>query len=275
MSVGNADVKESGLPPHHDAHYGVAEQHDLHSVSVVRQRAKVALQDRRATPNHVQHVVSFARQELFDRVPAFQRHLYEADFRSADEAFQNARVEATSKKRTKHYAKRTKYVRPLQLEPDLSNASYVQQQRALSGFAAIMRNGLYSGRVVQAGTASGALTAVGTTVALDQGVNPAKLQGTEKFTPRLSDVIADWRKDECRVIHIRRHTSNRNALLSAFWEDGVRSDVTDDDIRRHIKADDVTLRHKEVRGIKADDVDTHSLCSGGTNTLHMAGYSNR
>ena len=136
---------------------------------------------------------------MLDRVPAFQRHLYEADFHSADEAFRNARVEETASKRAKHYAKWTEYVRPLRLEPDLSNADYIQQQRALSGFAARVRNGLYSGRVVQAGSASGALTAVGTTIALDRGVNPTKLQGTEKFTPRLGQVIAGWRKGDSSV----------------------------------------------------------------------------
>ena len=55
----------------------------------------------------------------------------------------------------------------------------------------------------------------------------------------------------------------------------MRSDVTDDDMRRHIKVAAVTLRYKEVRGIKADDVDTHSLRSDGANVLHMAGYFDR
>ena len=44
-------------------------------------------------------------------------------------------------------------------------------------------------------------------------------------------------------------------------------------MRRHIKVAAVTLRHEEVQGIKVDDIDTHSLSSGGANVLHMAGYS--
>ena len=92
-------------------------------------------------------------------------------------------MSATTKKKEKHFAKWTEYVRPLCLKPDLSNADYVQGQRALSGFAARDRNGLYSGQKVQAGTASGALSSVGTQIALDTGKNPTKLKGTQKFTP--------------------------------------------------------------------------------------------
>ena len=106
---------------------------------------------------------------------------------------------ATTKNREKHYAAWSKYVRPLRLEPDLSNADHVEAQRALSGFAARVRNGLFSGRQVQAGTASGALTSVGTTIALDRGVNPTKLEGTEKFTPRLGQMIEGWRKSDLGV----------------------------------------------------------------------------
>ena len=78
-----------------------------------------------------------------------------------------------------------------------------------------------------------------------------------------------------RAIHIRRHTSSREAFLSAYWEDGAWGDITDDDMRRHIKAAAKTLRYEEVRGIREEDVDTHSLRSGGANALHMAGYSDR
>jgi hypothetical protein len=109
-------------------------------------------------------------------------------------------VAETTKNREKHYANWSFYVRPLHLEPDLSNASFVEQQRALSGFAARVRAGHYGrGGQVQAGTASGALTAVGTTIGLGCGANPTKLQGTDKFTPRLSQVVAGWRKRDSPV----------------------------------------------------------------------------
>ena len=107
---------------------------------------------------------------------------------------------ATTQNRQKHYANWVNYVRPLQLEPDLSNAGYVEQQRALSGFAARVRFGGYgTGGKVQAGTASSALTAVGTTISLVRGANPTKLQGTEKFTPRLGQMVAGWRKSDSPV----------------------------------------------------------------------------
>ena len=92
----------------------------------------------------------------------------------------------TTKTWQKHYSNWVSYVRPLRLEPDLSNAGYVKQQRAFPGFAARVRFGGYGiGGQVQAGTTYSALTAVGTTISLVRGTNPTKLQGTEKFTPCL------------------------------------------------------------------------------------------
>ena len=76
-----------------------------------------------------------------------------------------------------------------------------------------------------------------------------------------------------RVCYIRRHTSDRDTLLSAHWHEGARCDVTDGDIRESIKAAAATLRCPETRGIEIDDVDTHSLRGGGANALHMAGYT--
>ena len=104
---------------------------------------------------------------------------------------------ATTTAREKYYANWVYYVEPLRLEPDLSNADYIWGQRALAGFAARTRSGFYGhGRQVQAGTASAALTAVGTTIAMDIGENPTKLQGTEKFTPRLGQIVAGWRRHD-------------------------------------------------------------------------------
>ena len=76
-----------------------------------------------------------------------------------------------------------------------------------------------------------------------------------------------------RVCYIRRHTSDQDTLLSAYWHEGARCDVTDGDIRESIKAAAATLRYPETRGIEIDDVDTHSLRGGGANALHMAGYT--
>ena len=37
-----------------------------------------------------------------------------------------------------------------------------------------------------------------------------------------------------RVCHTRRHTADRDTLLSAYWHEGVRCDVTDGDMRESI-----------------------------------------
>ena len=118
---------------------------------------------------------------MLDCVPPFFRHLYEADFRSADEAIRAGRVAAATKKREKCFDDSQIYVRPLQLElePDLSNASHAFAQRALS-----------------ADTTSGAISAVGTTIALARGTNPTKLEGTVKFMPRIRQMLDGWRKTD-------------------------------------------------------------------------------
>ena len=78
-----------------------------------------------------------------------------------------------------------------------------------------------------------------------------------------------------RVIHIRKNASNRNTLLSAYWEGGIRMDVNDDDVRAHLKAAATVLDYEEDRGISPNEIDTHSLRSGGANALHLAGYTDR
>ena len=333
---------------------------------------------------------------MLDYVPPFFRHLYEADFRSADEAIRAGRVAAATKKREKCFDDSQIYVRPLQLElePDLSNASHAFAQRALS-----------------ADTTSGAISAVGTTIALARGTNPTKLEGTDKFAPRIGQMLDGWRKTDkptekklpvevdvpnhvatlggaadatplaqavgdlvlvafyfllrvgeytCRgngaakdadkqteqfkvsdvrffaknrttgalqqlppwarpvellaathatlrlgnqkngwknvcvhqeanghehlctvkalarrIIHIMSHVTDRDCLLSAYWEGGERMDVAGDDISKAVKKAAEELCYPEDRNIEVDQVDTHSLRMGGANALSLAGYSDR
>ena len=49
---------------------------------------------------------------------------------------------------------------------------------------------------VRAGTVSGALTAVGQTIALVHERNPTKSATSEKFAPRLQQMLDGWRKDD-------------------------------------------------------------------------------
>ena len=76
-----------------------------------------------------------------------------------------------------------------------------------------------------------------------------------------------------RYCHIRRHTSDMDTFLSAYWIDGQRMDVTDEDIRAGVKMAAAVLRYPEMRGIPVERVDTHSLRSGGANALSLAGYT--
>ena len=62
--------------------------------------------------------------------------------------------------------------------------------------------------------------------------------------------------------------------IHAYWdEEGRWRDVTDNDIRKALKAAATELEYLETRGIPIDRVDTHSLWGGGANALSLNGYS--
>ena len=103
----------------------------------------------------------------------------------------------STKKREKCFDNWQTCVRPLQLELDLSNASHAFAKRALSGFAASVRSGAYDRqREVRADTTSGAISAIGTTIALARGTNPTKLEGMDKSAPRISQMLDGWCKTD-------------------------------------------------------------------------------
>jgi hypothetical protein len=76
-----------------------------------------------------------------------------------------------------------------------------------------------------------------------------------------------------RVIHIRKNGGDPKTLLSAFYLDGIRYDVTGEDISKGLKMSATLLHYPTTRGIPIDCIDTHSLRSGGANTLALSGYS--
>lgn len=78
-----------------------------------------------------------------------------------------------------------------------------------------------------------------------------------------------------RVAHIRGHTVQLDTFLSAFYINGQRFDVTDNDIRTSIKRAAELLNYPQARGIPIARIDTHSLRSGGANALSLSGYSDR
>ena len=70
------------------------------------------------------------------------------------------------------------FVRPLGVETWLQDTTYQQRVWCLTGFAACVLSGCYGqGKQVSISTVSGALSAVGTTVALAYEGNPTKDQG--------------------------------------------------------------------------------------------------
>jgi hypothetical protein len=77
----------------------------------------------------------------------------------------------------------------------------------------------------------------------------------------------------CRVIHIRENKGDHKTLLSAFYSDGARYDVTGEDISKGLKMAATLLHYPTMRGIPIECIDTHSLRSGGANALALSGYS--
>ena len=79
-----------------------------------------------------------------------------------------------------------------------------------------------------------------------------------------------------RYVHVRRHVAGKKGwttFLSAVFEDGIRQDITDKDIRDGLKWAAECLDYPGRLGIPVDRIDTHSLRMGGANALALAGYS--
>jgi hypothetical protein len=70
-----------------------------------------------------------------------------------------------------------------------------------------------------------------------------------------------------QVVHLHKNGGGTKALLSAFYVDGTSYDVTREDISKGLKMAATLLHYPTLRGILIERIDTHSLCSGGANTL--------
>ena len=82
------------------------------------------------------------------------------------------------------------FVRPLEVEPWIQDATYQQQIWCLTGFTDCKRSGCYGkGKKLAIGTVSGELLAVGKTVAFDYEGNPIKAQGNKALVTRLSQTM--------------------------------------------------------------------------------------
>ncbi len=78
-----------------------------------------------------------------------------------------------------------------------------------------------------------------------------------------------------RVAHIRQHAPHPDTLLSAFFVETRRFDVTDNDMRISIKCAATLLQYPMNKMIPIERIDTHSFRSGGANALSLSGYSDR
>ena len=77
-----------------------------------------------------------------------------------------------------------------------------------------------------------------------------------------------------RVCYIRR-IGNQKTYLSAYWTEGKRMDVNDEDMRVNLKCAATALDYHGRKGIPIGLIDTHSLRIGGANALSLSGYSDR
>lgn len=80
-----------------------------------------------------------------------------------------------------------------------------------------------------------------------------------------------------RYTHIRQHTENQHStfLSTYYMESNTRYDISDRQIRSALKLAAIALDYPSRKGIPIDQVDTHSLRSGGANALALNGYSDR
>ena len=68
---------------------------------------------------------------------------------------------------------------------------------------------------------------------------------------------------------------NKKTYLSAYWMEGKTKDLNADNMSAALKFATTALNYPPLKGIPIDRVETHSLRSGGANTLSIAGYSDR
>jgi hypothetical protein len=186
----------------------------------------MALSHRYSIAHIVQFDVPFTKPGLLDRLPPFLRNSYESDFYSADEGFYRGRMEETTKKRKTHWKRWVSYVLPLGVDPYLQQTPYKHRVRALSGFAARVRSGIYGrGQQIRVGSVGSAITAIGTTISLAYGTNPTKIDNSDKLLPQLAQMFAGWRKVDPPTIKKLPIAIDIPELLSAVGQEADANEL--------------------------------------------------
>jgi len=116
-----------------------------------------------------------------DSLPPELQDSYARDFRLADEAFHAGRLAATSIARETRWRHWYSYLTAtMGFDPYLQSTTFEQRIRSFTEFAQRIRTGYYGrGRQVQAATVTSAITAVGQTISMAVGNNPAKILGSD------------------------------------------------------------------------------------------------
>jgi hypothetical protein len=97
--------------------------------------------------------------------------------------------------RAMHWKNWCTYVKHLSVDPYLQQVPYATRVGCLIGFAAQTRTGFYGqGRQVQCSTVTGAITAIGQTIALACNKNPTMVIGSNKFLPALQIMLDSYTK---------------------------------------------------------------------------------
>jgi hypothetical protein len=76
-----------------------------------------------------------------------------------------------------------------------------------------------------------------------------------------------------RVLHLQANGAVNTTLLSAVYQNNIRSDVTGEDISKGLKMAATLLQYPATWGIPIAHINTHSLRSGGANALALSGYT--
>lgn len=76
-----------------------------------------------------------------------------------------------------------------------------------------------------------------------------------------------------RYRHLRAQGATERTHISAYWEEGLRYDLTAEDVGLALKQAASALEYPAVKGIPIERINTHSLRSGGANALALSGYS--
>jgi hypothetical protein len=116
-------------------------------------------------------------------------------FRVADEGFHTGQVVATTKGQETCWSCWAAYVSPMGVDSFLQDTPLTIRVRLLTVFAGRVRTGYYGqGKQTQAGSISGAITAIGQAIALATNTNPTKIVGSNKLLPPLKQMLNGFQK---------------------------------------------------------------------------------